>query len=105
MRRAIIVLRRRAVVLWSVLCIRPPRPQRVAAALQAKGAPEAAALRVAERYVEAFSKLAKESNTLLLPANAGDPAAMVAQALGVFGTVSKAVRGGEEKAGEGQGAQ
>ena len=56
-------------------------------------------------YVEAFSKLAKESNTLLLPANAGDPAAMVAQALGVFGTVSKAVRGGEEKAGEGQGAQ
>lgn len=44
-------------------------------------------MRVAEQYVEAFGKLAKESNTLMLPTNAGDPASMVAQALGVFKAV------------------
>jgi hypothetical protein len=38
--------------------------------------------------VQAFRHLAKQANTLLLPANAGDPASMVAQALGVYKTVS-----------------
>ena len=33
----------------------------------------AVALRVAERYVDAFSEIAKESTTMLLPANASDP--------------------------------
>jgi hypothetical protein len=37
---------------------------------------------------QAFRHLAKQANTLLLPANAGDPASMVAQALGVYKTVS-----------------
>ncbi len=37
------------------------------------------ALQVAQQYVEAFGKLAKETNTMLLPASTNDPAAMVAQ--------------------------
>jgi hypothetical protein len=37
------------------------------------------ALQVAEQYVEAFSKLAKETNTVLLPSNMSDPASMIAQ--------------------------
>lgn len=39
----------------------------------------AAALTVAEQYVQAFSNLAKTSNTVILPANTGDAASMVAQ--------------------------
>lgn len=39
----------------------------------------AASLSVAEQYVSAFSNLAKESNTILLPSNTGDVGGMVAQ--------------------------
>lgn len=39
----------------------------------------AASLCVAEQYVSAFSKLAKESNTVLLPTNTGDISGMVTQ--------------------------
>ena len=37
----------------------------------------AAGLAVAEQYIEAFGQLAKENNTVLLPANTGDIPAMV----------------------------
>uniref|UniRef100_A0A4W6BW29 Stomatin (EPB72)-like 2 n=1 Tax=Lates calcarifer TaxID=8187 RepID=A0A4W6BW29_LATCA len=40
----------------------------------------AASLSVAEQYVSAFSNLAKESNTILLPSNTGDISGMVTQA-------------------------
>ena len=39
----------------------------------------AASLNVAELYVGAFSNLAKTNNTVVLPANVGDAASMVAQ--------------------------
>lgn len=39
----------------------------------------AASLSVAEQYVSAFSNLAKESNTILLPSNSGDISGMVTQ--------------------------
>ncbi|OMH79931.1 Stomatin-like protein 2, mitochondrial [Zancudomyces culisetae] len=45
----------------------------------------AAALQVAQQYVEAFGRLAKESNTLILPSNANDITGVVGQALGIFG--------------------
>uniref|UniRef100_A0A2I3S2Q6 Stomatin-like protein 2, mitochondrial n=2 Tax=Pan TaxID=9596 RepID=A0A2I3S2Q6_PANTR len=50
----------------------------------------AASLTVAEQYVSAFSKLAKDSNTILLPSNPGDVTSMVAQAMGVYGALTKA---------------
>ena len=53
--------------------------------LRRPGADGAARLRVAEQYVQAFSGIAKTSNTVLLPANAADPASMIAQAMAVFG--------------------
>jgi len=40
---------------------------------------KAASLNVAELYVSAFSNLAKTNNTVVLPANVGDAASMVAQ--------------------------
>lgn len=39
----------------------------------------AASLSVAEQYVSAFSNLAKQSNTILLPTNTGDISGMVSQ--------------------------
>lgn len=41
-------------------------------------------MRLAEQYMQAFSQLAKESTTVLLPTNANSPASMVAQALSIF---------------------
>ncbi|KAL3687153.1 hypothetical protein R1sor_013462 [Riccia sorocarpa] len=53
-------------------------------AIRADGGHEAASLRVAEQYILAFSKIAKEGTTMLLPSNAGDPAAMMAQAMSIY---------------------
>jgi len=44
-----------------------------------QGGKDAISLQVAQQYVEAFGNIAKEGNTLLLPANATDPASMIAQ--------------------------
>ncbi|XP_067439547.1 stomatin-like protein 2, mitochondrial [Thunnus thynnus] len=49
----------------------------------------AASLSVAEQYVSAFSKLAKESNTVLLPSNSGDISGMVTQAMTIYSTLAK----------------
>jgi regulator of protease activity HflC (stomatin/prohibitin superfamily) len=56
----------------------------VAEAIGDKGGMEAANLKVAQQYVEAFANLAKTSNTLILPANTGDVAGMVATAMTVL---------------------
>ncbi|XP_029509157.1 stomatin-like protein 2, mitochondrial [Oncorhynchus nerka] len=49
----------------------------------------AASLSVAEQYVSAFSNLAKESNTILLPSNSGDISGMVTQAMTIYGSLAK----------------
>uniref|UniRef100_A0A8D3AZU2 Stomatin-like protein 2, mitochondrial n=1 Tax=Scophthalmus maximus TaxID=52904 RepID=A0A8D3AZU2_SCOMX len=49
----------------------------------------AASLSVAEQYVSAFSNLAKESNTILLPSNTGDISGMVTQAMTIYSTLAK----------------
>ncbi|XP_039224916.1 stomatin-like protein 2, mitochondrial [Crotalus tigris] len=49
----------------------------------------AASLSVAEQYVQAFSQLAKESNTILLPTSTGDVTSMVAQALTIYSSLTK----------------
>lgn len=61
--------------------------RKIAKAILEEGGNDAVSLRVAEQYIGAFSKLAKESNTVLLPANSGDAGSMVAQAMSVFNTV------------------
>lgn len=60
---------------------------KVATAISASGGYEAASLKVAEQYVDAFGKLAKESNTLIVPASANDIAGMVSQAMAVVGAM------------------
>jgi len=55
-----------------------------------KGGEQAASLRVAEQWVGAWKEMAKKSNTMIVPANPQDPAAMVATAMSVFRQVSDA---------------
>lgn len=55
----------------------------VAAAIQSPGGNEAVKLKVAEQYVEAFSKLAKENNTMIMPANVADMGSLVAAGMSI----------------------
>ncbi len=55
----------------------------VAGAVQAQGGMEAVQLRVAEKLVEQFGHLAKQGNTLILPANFGDLSSLIASAMSV----------------------
>ncbi|KAJ2778861.1 Stomatin [Coemansia javaensis] len=67
--------------------------ERVAAAIRGSEAGEmAAGLHVAQQYVEAFGRIAKESNTIVVPAAANDISAVVAQAMSVFSSVAAGQR-------------
>ena len=54
--------------------------RRVASAVNEPGGQAAMQLRIAEQYVEQFGQLAKEANTLVVPANLSDLASMLALA-------------------------
>jgi len=62
---------------------------RVAHALSQEHGSQAVSYHIARDYIEAFSRLAKEGNTLIVPANVGDASGMIAQAASVFGNVYK----------------
>ncbi|MBF0210540.1 MAG: paraslipin [Desulfamplus sp.] len=61
--------------------------KRVAEALRVAGGETAANLRVAEKYIEAFDRLAKENNTMIIPANLADISSLVAASMSVLGEV------------------
>ncbi len=61
----------------------------VASAIQEPGGNEAINLKVAEQYVEAFGKLAKESNTMIMPANVADIAGLVSTGMKVIQSQQK----------------
>ncbi|KAI5859295.1 hypothetical protein GGS23DRAFT_600584 [Durotheca rogersii] len=50
----------------------------------------AVSLSVAEKYVEAFGKLARESTAVVVPGNVGDIGGMIATGLSVYGKVGEA---------------
>ena len=54
---------------------------------------------VAEKYVEAFGRLAKEGTAVVVPSNVSDMGGMIASAMAVYGKISegqrKAVSGGK----------
>ena len=58
--------------------------RKVASALNEEGGDKAMQLRVAEDYLERFGNLAKEGNTLIVPANLSDIASMIGAATTVF---------------------
>ncbi len=70
-----------AAAIYSVAQATAQGIKEVAASLKAEGGQQALELRVAEQYIEQFGKLAKAGNTLILPANLGDVASMIATAM------------------------
>jgi regulator of protease activity HflC (stomatin/prohibitin superfamily) len=52
----------------------------------------AVSLSVAEKYVEAFGRLAKEGTAVVVPGNMGDMGGMIASAMAVYGKVSEGQR-------------
>ena len=58
--------------------------KKVAKALESEGGDKAMQLRVAEDYLERFGNLAKEGNTLIVPANLSDVASMISAATSVL---------------------
>lgn len=61
-------------------------------------AQNAVSLSVAEKYVDAFGKLAKEGTAVVVPGNVGDMGGMIASALSVYGKVTE----GQKKVAEGK---
>ena len=59
--------------------------KKVAESLSLTGGETAANLRVAEKYIAEFGNLAKENNTMIIPANMGDISSMVATVMSVLG--------------------
>ncbi len=57
--------------------------EKIAHAIQSQGGSEAVNLKVAEQYVSAFANLAKQGNTLIVPANLSDMSTMIASALAI----------------------
>ena len=57
--------------------------QQIAQAIQLAGGMEAVNFKVAEKYVEAFSHVAKECNTLILPSDLADLGGLVATAMNI----------------------
>jgi regulator of protease activity HflC (stomatin/prohibitin superfamily) len=58
--------------------------RKVAETIQLPGGVEAVQLRIAEQYIGEFGKLAKEGNTVVVPANVSDVASMIALATSVL---------------------
>ena len=63
--------------------------RKIADSLNLEGGETAANLRVAEKYIAEFGKLAKENNTMIIPSNMGDISSMVATAMSVLGHTKK----------------
>ncbi len=74
--------------------------RQVAAAVSSPGGQEAMQLRIAEQYVTQFGQLAKEANTLVVPANLSDIASMLALATNIV----KGDGGGSDSSSSGRAA-
>lgn len=55
-----------------------------------KDGKNAASFFVAEQYVQAFNKLARTNNTLILPSNVGNISSLVGEAMSIYSTITKA---------------
>ena len=73
--------------------------ENVANTVQQKGsaATGAMGLSVAEKYVDAFGRLAKEGTAVIVPGNVGDMSGMIASAMAIYGQVQEGQRKGLER--------
>jgi regulator of protease activity HflC (stomatin/prohibitin superfamily) len=61
----------------------------VASSIKKDGGSEAVSLKVAQQYVESFAHLAKESNTVILPANLSSPSGFITEAMTIYDKLKK----------------
>lgn len=62
--------------------------KQVGIAINENGGTSAVNFKIAEQYINAFQELAKTNNTMIIPANNNEPAAMIAQALGIYKNIN-----------------
>ncbi|XP_037567123.1 stomatin-like protein 2, mitochondrial [Dermacentor silvarum] len=72
---------------------------RIAGSLQQPVGGNAASFMVAEQYVQAFKSLAKEGNTIILPANTGDVSSSVVQAMAIYKNLTHPVKTTQQETG------
>lgn len=65
----------------------------LAKAMQGDNANGAVSLGVAEKYVEAFEKLAKEGTTVVVPASLGDMSSMVTSGMALYNNITRSQPG------------
>lgn len=75
----------------------------IAQAITTAGGRDAVSMHLAQQYVDAFGNIARTGNTMIVPADAGNVASMVATAAGVFRGTSGATGGGVAAGGNGDG--
>ena len=64
--------------------------KRIAQAIkETPGGESAVSLQVAQEYIKEFGKLAKETNTVLIPSNVGDISSFMAQGLSIYKNLNK----------------
>jgi regulator of protease activity HflC (stomatin/prohibitin superfamily) len=63
--------------------------EQISKVLSEEGGEKAASLQIAEKYIEAFRHLAKETNTILLPSNLQHPGAIVGEAMAIYDQLQK----------------
>ena len=56
----------------------------IAGAIESSSGSDAVSMTLAQQYVDAFGKIAQTGNTMIVPADAGNVASMIAQATSVF---------------------
>jgi regulator of protease activity HflC (stomatin/prohibitin superfamily) len=61
----------------------------IASAISIDGGENAVALRIAEKYIDAFKSLAKTNNTMLIPADTGNVSSVVSQILSTYSHIKK----------------
>lgn len=61
----------------------------IANAISSKGGENAVALKVAEKYIDAFKALAKENNTMLIPSDTANVGSVVSQIIGTYSQIKK----------------
>ena len=61
----------------------------IAGAISIDGGENAVALRIAEKYIEAFKSLAKTNNTMLIPSDTGNVSGIVSQILVTYSQIKK----------------
>jgi regulator of protease activity HflC (stomatin/prohibitin superfamily) len=61
--------------------------EKIAEAILKNGGTEAVSMKLAQQYIEAFQKIAKDGNTIIIPSEIGNVGSMVAQATTIFDQV------------------